>query len=172
MRLTFDECQPARLARSRPVSPASRRSSRSLLPRTSRAWWTVLGKAACLAWLVVRMRDGAQPQSVPHADALAQQSRIGADPRSQGPPVVVELANRDKRIVEHPPITAFEGKDDSGRDQSAWEPADILPCGKVLRCAVILEMNVFRDRLRDDPDSAHGPAKLGNPLYSLQPGSV
>jgi hypothetical protein len=100
MRLTFDECQRARLARSRPVRRASRRSSRSLLPRTSRAWWTVLGKAESLARPVVGVRDGAEPQPVPHANALAHQGRIGTDPGSEGPSGLVELADRDKRIVE------------------------------------------------------------------------
>src|SRR5689334_21260025 len=100
MRLTFDECQPARLAKSRPVRRASRRSSRSLLPRTSRAWWTVLGKAESLARSVVGVRDGATPQPIPHANALAHEDRIGTYPRPKGPPGLVELADRDKRIVE------------------------------------------------------------------------
>jgi len=123
-----------------------------------------------LVRLIVGVRDGAWPQPVPHADALAQQGGIGADPRPQRPPIVVELANRDKGVIEQPPVTPFEWEDDIGRNKAAREPADVLPGSKILRCTVVLELDVFRDGLRDDPDPAHGPAMPGNPPYPLQPG--
>src|SRR6266545_122963 len=118
--LTRVKCHPRAAASARPVSPASRRSSRRRTPSAS---------CACLAeldGLVVMVRNRVLPHGVERPAAQLEVGGVGRAEPVNGQAVSGVEQEDDQPVIEEVEVVA---RHPDGGHESPWYPADVLAGG-------------------------------------------